>query len=70
MKESLPFALLLKDGLAARPSRTEPIRQMRHTSAELTMVDYTDESAIGMEAGVLPELVAAAMPAATAAASS
>ena len=32
------------------------MRRMRHTDAKLTMVDYTDDQAIGMEAGVLPEL--------------
>jgi integrase len=32
------------------------MRRMRHTDARLTMIDYTDEQQIGMEAGVLPEL--------------
>ena len=43
------------------------MRRMRHTDAKLTMVDYTDDAAIGMEAGVLPEL-AAATPTTTASA--
>jgi integrase len=38
------------------------MRRMRHTDAKLTMVDYTDDAQIGMEAGVLPELLPAAKP--------
>jgi integrase len=38
------------------------MRRMRHTDAKLTMVDYTDDQQIGMEAGVLPELTAATAP--------
>jgi hypothetical protein len=31
------------------------MRRMRHTDAKLTMIDYTDEAQIGLEAGVPPE---------------
>jgi hypothetical protein len=41
------------------------MRRMRHADLELTMVDYTDDTQIGMEAAVLPELVAAPRPAQT-----
>ena len=39
------------------------MRKMRHTDAKLTMVDYTDDEGLGMEAATLPEVPAA--PAAT-----
>jgi integrase len=40
------------------------MRRMRHTDAKLTLVDYCDDGAIGMEQGLLPELpvLAAAVP--------
>jgi integrase len=45
------------------------MRRMRHTDAKLTMVDYTDDQQIGMDAATLPELLPAAPAGAVASAS-